>query len=147
MDQRVQRIQEVMRDNLSRDLPLRGLAQAVNLSVWRLCHIFRIEVGLSPIQYLKILRMEKAKGLLETSFLSVKEITHIVGLSDESHFVRDFKRAYGVPPTLYRLQRSNTAPTRTSALEKQESAITSESLKLPVVDLTLLQLILLPLFC
>ena len=55
-----------------------------------------------PIQYLKVLRIERAKYLLETSFLSVKEITHIVGINDESHFVRDFKRIYGVPPTLYR---------------------------------------------
>ena len=43
--------------------------------------------------------MEKARYLLETSLLSVKEITHSVGLNDESHFVRDFKKAYGVPPT------------------------------------------------
>ncbi|MGH9906870.1 MAG: helix-turn-helix domain-containing protein, partial [Pyrinomonadaceae bacterium] len=40
--------------------------------------------------------------LLETSFLSVKEITHSVGLNDESHFVRDFKAVYGFPPTRYR---------------------------------------------
>lgn len=55
-----------------------------------------------PIQYLKVLRMERAKHLLETSFLSVKEIAHIVGVNDESHFVRDFKKTYGVPPTSYR---------------------------------------------
>lgn len=55
-----------------------------------------------PIQYLKVLRIERAKHLLETSFLSIKEITHIIGLNDESHFVRDFKKIYGVPPTLYR---------------------------------------------
>ena len=48
--------------------------------------------------------MEKAKYLLETSFLSVKEITHRVGLNDESHFVRDFKIAYGLSPTLYRIR-------------------------------------------
>lgn len=47
--------------------------------------------------------MERAKHLLETSFLSVKEITHNVGLKDESHFVRDFKAVYGVPPTRYRM--------------------------------------------
>jgi AraC-like DNA-binding protein len=46
--------------------------------------------------------MERAKYLLETSFLSVKEITYSVGLNDESHFARDFKKAYGVPPTNYR---------------------------------------------
>jgi AraC-like DNA-binding protein len=91
-----------MRDNLHKDLSLSRLAQSVNLSVWRLCHVFRTDVGMSPIQYLRLLRMEKAKHLLETSFLSVKEITHDVGLNDESHFVRDFKAVYGFPPTRYR---------------------------------------------
>ena len=55
-----------------------------------------------PIRYLRLLRMERAKELLESSFLSVKEIAHQVGLNDESHFVRDFKATYGFSPALYR---------------------------------------------
>ena len=46
--------------------------------------------------------MERAKNLLESSFLSVKEIAYQVGLNDESHFVRDFKSTYGFTPALYR---------------------------------------------
>ncbi|MCM3873745.1 MAG: helix-turn-helix transcriptional regulator [Pyrinomonadaceae bacterium] len=57
---------------------------------------------MSPIQYLRSLRMERAKHLLESSFLSIKEIGHLVGLNDESHFVRDFKKAYGLSPKCYR---------------------------------------------
>jgi hypothetical protein len=48
--------------------------------------------------------MERAKDLLESSFLSVKEIAYQVGLNDESHFVRDFKSTYGFSPALYRSQ-------------------------------------------
>ena len=44
--------------------------------------------------------MERAKDLLESSFLSVKEIAFQVGLNDESHFVRDFKSTYGFSPAL-----------------------------------------------
>jgi transcriptional regulator GlxA family with amidase domain len=102
VDQRVDKVLQMMRADLREELSLTGLAHAVNLSVWRLSHIFRSDVGVSPIQYLKVLRLEKAKYLLETSFLSVKEITHRVGLNDESHFVRDFKKAYGLAPTNYR---------------------------------------------
>jgi AraC-like DNA-binding protein len=46
--------------------------------------------------------MARAKILLETTFLSVKQIMTEVGLSDESHFVRDFKSAYGESPTKFR---------------------------------------------
>ena len=51
--------------------------------------------------------MERAKDLLESSFLSVKEIAFQVGLNDESHFVRDFKSTYGFSPALYRSQFKN----------------------------------------
>ena len=60
-----------------------------------------------PIRYLRLLRMERAKDLLESSFLSVKEIAFQVGLNDESHFVRDFKSTYGFSPALYRSQFKN----------------------------------------
>jgi AraC-like DNA-binding protein len=55
------------------------------------------------MRYLRGLRMERAKDLLESSFLSVKEIAYRVGLNDESHFVRDFKSTYGSSPALYRV--------------------------------------------
>lgn len=130
-----------MRDNLARELSLGEFAHFVNLSVWRVCHVFRAEVGMSPIQYLRVLRMEKATYLLETSFLSVKEITHSVGLNDESHFVRDFKKVYGVPPTLYRalfnrgqVDRSDKGIERRSEIH-QEIAETAKRLILPSLNI------------
>jgi AraC-like DNA-binding protein len=104
VDKRVEKILEMMRDDVRGELSLGQFAQSVNLSVWRLCHIFKSDVGMPPIKYLRLLRMERAKGLLESSFLSVKEIAFQVGLNDESHFVRDFKSTYGFSPAIYRLQ-------------------------------------------
>lgn len=94
----------MMRADVRGELTLTDFAQSVNLSVWRLSHIFKSDVGMPPIKYLKLLRMERAKALLESSFLSVKEIAFRVGLNDESHFVRDFKSTYGYSPTSYRAQ-------------------------------------------
>jgi AraC-like DNA-binding protein len=98
-----------MRDDVRGELSLAEFAQSVNLSVWRLCHIFKSDVGMPPIRFLRQLRMERAKDLLESSFLSVKEIAFQVGLNDESHFVRDFKSTYGYSPALYRSQFKNNA--------------------------------------
>ena len=98
-----------MREDVRGELSLGEFAQSVNLSVWRLCHIFKSDVGMPPIRYLRLLRMERAKALLESSFLSVKEIAFRVGLNDESHFVRDFKSTYGFSPALYRSQYKNKA--------------------------------------
>ena len=96
-----------MREDVRGELSLTEFAQSVNLSVWRLCHIFKSDVGMPPIRYLRLLRMERAKDLLESSFLSVKEIAFQVGLNDESHFVRDFKSTYGFSPALYRSRFKN----------------------------------------
>jgi len=102
LDKRVEKIIQMMRDDIRGELSLGEFAQSVNLSVWRLCHIFKNDVGMPPIRYWRLLRMERAKDLLESSFLSVKEIAYQVGLNDESHFVRDFKSTYGFSPALYR---------------------------------------------
>lgn len=96
-----------MREDVRGELSLSEFAQSVNLSVWRLCHIFKSDVGMPPIRYLRLLRMERARNLLESSFLSVKEIAFQVGLNDESHFVRDFKSTYGFSPALYRTHFKN----------------------------------------
>ena len=93
-----------MREDISGELCLSEFAQSVNLSVWRLCHLFKTDIGMPPMRYLRVLRMERAKDLLESSFLSVKEIGFRVGLTDESHFVRDFKATYGLSPACYRTQ-------------------------------------------
>ena len=107
LDKRVEKIIAMMREDVRGELSLGEFAQSVNLSVWRLCHIFKSDVGMPPIRYLRLLRMERAKDLLESSFLSVKEIAYQVGLNDESHFVRDFKSTYGFSPALYRTHFKN----------------------------------------
>jgi transcriptional regulator GlxA family with amidase domain len=107
VDKRVEKIIQMMREDVRGELSLTEFAQSVNLSVWRLCHIFKSDVGMPPIRYLRLLRMERAKDLLESSFLSVKEIAFQVGLNDESHFVRDFKSTYGFSPALYRSRFKN----------------------------------------
>jgi AraC-like DNA-binding protein len=104
MDQRVLTVIALMKDDPRRALPLSRLAQSVNLSPTRLWYLFKTETGSPPGRYLKTLRMQDATMLLVDTFLSVKEIIARVGFTDESHFVRDFKRIYGVTPTEYRKQ-------------------------------------------
>ena len=56
----------------------------------------------SPGSYIRDLRVKKARELLETTSLSIKEIRLRVGMSDESHFTRYFKKAFGVTPSRHR---------------------------------------------
>ncbi len=91
-----------MEGSLHRDLSLEEMAQAVNLSDSRLRHIFKAETGLSFAQYRKSLRMRRAKELIDTTFLSMKQIRSRVGAGDRSHFARDFKKINGLTPADYR---------------------------------------------
>jgi len=102
MAARVKRVIELMQGDPSKDFTLGKMAQSVNLSAPYFCFLFKSITGVPPAKYLKTLRMRQAADLLTTTFLSVKQIVRHVGLADESHFVRDFKRMYGVTPGEYR---------------------------------------------
>lgn len=91
-----------MRDNLRRELTLGMMARLVNLTPEHLCRAFKAETGGTPVNYLKWLRIQRAKELLETTHLSVKEIMLVAGVKDESHFRRDFRKACGKTPHQYR---------------------------------------------
>jgi len=107
MNPKIRRIVDQMNCELHMKRSLNDWARISNLSRSRMCHLFKTQMGVSPGQYLKGLRLETARTLLETTSLSVKEIRARVGLADQSHFVRDFNNAYGLPPSQYRAQRSS----------------------------------------
>jgi AraC family transcriptional regulator of arabinose operon len=102
MDTRVRQAIDLLSEDLSLDVDIEALARSVNLSSSRLRHLFKDETGVTPAQYLKRLRLERARELIDGSFLRLKEVMPQVGISDESHFVRDFKKKHGLPPIKYR---------------------------------------------
>lgn len=102
IDHRVKIAILFIENNLGRPLSLNEIAQSVNVSPWHLCRLFKVGTGTSVTQYLSGLRMEMAKQLLETTCLRVKEIKNQVGVRDESHFARTFKKTSGVTPSQYR---------------------------------------------
>ena len=102
MDRRIETSIKLIEDSISRKLTLDDLAQSVNLSASRLRHLFKAEVGTTPTQYLKSRKMQEAKNLMGNSYLTMKQVMIEIGVSDVSHFVRDFKMAFGLTPTQYR---------------------------------------------
>jgi transcriptional regulator GlxA family with amidase domain len=104
MDARVKAVITLMHDLRADELSISHLARTVNLSAARLRQLFKKGTGQSPIQYLKRKRMEKAAALLQSSFLSIKEIVFATGARDVSSFVRQFKKAYGFTPSEFRVR-------------------------------------------
>lgn len=89
-------------DNLHRDIYVAEVAGLVTLSRSRFCHLFKSEVGMPLIQYLKKARLERACQILQTSLSPVKAVAADVGYNDPTHFEREFKKLYGSTPLQYR---------------------------------------------
>lgn len=102
MDRRIAFLKIQIVSNLQREWTIEEMAQEVEISVSQLQKLFKNETGMPPIQYLRHLRLEKARNLLVSSFKQVKVIAALVGQPDQSHFTRDFKDKYGYTPSEYR---------------------------------------------
>jgi transcriptional regulator GlxA family with amidase domain len=102
MDHRIRKTISLLSSDLRRDFSSPQAAGHVNLSVSRFRHLFKTETGMSVARYLKSLRLQKAKELIETTDLSIKQIMVEVGLKDKSNFALDFKKTYGRSPVKYR---------------------------------------------
>jgi AraC-like DNA-binding protein len=98
MDRRVQASIEIIKANSQKGLSVADLAQWVGLSPWRFTHLFKAATSKSPLRYLKEVRMQQAEEMLRETSLSVKEVVSALGLSDRSHFSREFKTLHGLTP-------------------------------------------------
>jgi len=99
---RVKIVIDFMNANFQRRLSSDELGEVARLSADYLSRLFKIETGLTLWEYLIRLRMEKARELLETSLLSIKEVMAAVGYDSKGHFARHFRRWFGASPSEYR---------------------------------------------
>ena len=64
--------------------------------------LFKQKVGMSPLQYINKLKIEKAQLILLTSNMQVKNIAYVLGFNDYSYFNRLFKKTTGFSPLSYK---------------------------------------------
>jgi AraC-like DNA-binding protein len=81
---------------------LAQVARQSRVSVQHLCRLFQRELGASPMECLRLLRVELAASLLEREALSLAAIADRIGYSSQFHLSRSFKQHYGVTPSEYR---------------------------------------------
>ena len=102
MDSRVAAVLDLISSRFREPWTLELLANHVNLCPSYLDRLFRSFKCKSPCVLLKSMRLEQARILLCSTYLSVKQVAAAVGISDSSHFVKDFKKVYGQTPSVYR---------------------------------------------
>lgn len=101
-DSLVERAQHWLQSNMTEELRISELAEALAISDRTLIRRFKAALDQTPLAYLQDLRLEAARALLETGDLSVEVISGEVGYNDTSSFSRLFRQRIGMSPGVYR---------------------------------------------
>jgi AraC-like DNA-binding protein len=121
---------ESIRDarDILRDLAMKPFSQASSirelfegrgLGYDHHARLFRQVHGLTPLQYVNQIRVDRAKRLLMDSTMSVKEIAENLGFRDSPYLVRLFKKTTGASPGEFRARaKSSDSPSVTSVSTK-----------------------------
>jgi AraC-like DNA-binding protein/ligand-binding sensor protein len=92
--------------NQADPIDLDKVAQAMHVSTFYFCKMFKKATGLTFTDYLSRVRVEKAKALLLNPHLRISEIAYDVGFQSLTHFNRMFRKIVGESPTAYRESKS-----------------------------------------
>ena len=101
-DERLASARRYVQAHLAEPLSLDDLARAAFLSRYHFASLFRAEVGIAPMEWVRQARVEAARTLLLTSTLPLAAIAPQVGLRDEFHLSRVFRRVTGQSPSALR---------------------------------------------
>lgn len=99
---RILDVMQFIRDNHTRKLTVSVLAKRAGMSASHFAHRFPRIAQLSPMKYVREVRLERARTLLGEKGARPTDAATEVGFETAAHFTREFKRRYGVPPSRYR---------------------------------------------
>lgn len=88
-------------NNYQFDIGVNDIAKNANVTPNYLSTIFQREEHMSTKTFLIKVRMEKAMSLLVTNRFSVKDVSKMVGYSNQLYFSSEFRKYYGNPPSFY----------------------------------------------
>lgn len=78
------------------------LAEICGISEVYLRKIFVSKYGVSPLRYINMLKIGRARSLLDTGLYSIGKVAELSGFGNECYFSREFKKRLGVSPKMYK---------------------------------------------
>lgn len=100
-------VHEHMLGNLGETLNIDGVAATLKLGTTAFCRLFKTSTGLTPIEYYRKLRMQRAKEMIETSAKNLTQIAMDLGFTDAAHFSKAFHKHWSFPPSALRNRSRN----------------------------------------
>lgn len=93
------------------DISLKTVATHFNYSPAHLSRKFHKEIGISYRDWCNCIILDRAIDLMKNEENTIAFISETLGYSDESSFIRSFKRLYGITPSAYRYCKNNVDAT------------------------------------
>ncbi|MEG4878109.1 AraC family transcriptional regulator [Microcoleus sp. CZ3-B4] len=87
-----------LRKDFNQPLRIENIARELGMSVSSFHHHFKSVTAMSPLQFQKQLRLQEARRLMLGENLDATSAAYRVGYDDSSHFNREYKRLFGIPP-------------------------------------------------
>lgn len=94
----IARAVEMIRQDFDQPLRIEELARELGMSVSGLHHRFKAVTAMSPLQFQKHLRLQEARRLMLNEDCDASSAAYRVGYNDASHFNREYKHLFGIPP-------------------------------------------------
>ena len=82
-------------------LPIPQLAEELAVSQRQLERLFQLQVGMTPKQYARLVRVETARLALKQHTETTTRLAVDLGFYDQAHFIREFRSVIGMTPTAY----------------------------------------------
>jgi AraC-like DNA-binding protein len=102
----IREITAIIEKNLiDSDFNVTMLQESVGIGQKLLYRKIKQVTGMTPVEYIRHIRLEKAARLLKEGRFSVSEVMYMVGFTKSGYFSKCFQEAYGMTPSAYIKQR------------------------------------------
>ena len=88
-----------LEENYDKELTTAIMAKKFGYSAEHFCRKFKEATGLTPMNYLKVFRMEEAYKMLQLGERNISKVAEGCGFTDANYFTRCFKTHFGYPPS------------------------------------------------
>jgi YesN/AraC family two-component response regulator len=99
----IQDVKKHLEENLSDpEFNVKVLSKKLNISTTQLYRKLKVLTGHSPVEFIRLVKLQKAYALLGQKNKTVKEVCYLTGFNNLSYFIKCFKEQFGVTPASYR---------------------------------------------
>jgi AraC-like DNA-binding protein len=89
-------------ENITEVSNLDAIAREANLSKYHFCRMFKRYTGMSPMEFVRLIKIRKSKEFLKRKDLTISLVAYKVGYNDLGNFERHFKKVTGITPRFFK---------------------------------------------